>query len=87
MTTQNESDGFDEEVLRALSVAELLELSRAILAELKRRGVIRSGNAPAGDYAELLVQRATGGELAPTSQKSWPRATAAAALSRDSDPR
>src|SRR6266511_1444897 len=36
-----------------------------------RRGVIRTGNAPAGDYAELLVQRATGGELAPNSQKSW----------------
>ena len=28
-------------------------------------GVIRLGNAPAGDYAELLVQRATDGELAP----------------------
>jgi hypothetical protein len=33
--------------------------------------VIRSGNAPAGDYAELLVQRATAGELAPNAQKSW----------------
>ena len=31
----------------------------------------RTGNAPAGDYAELLVQRASGGELAPNSQKSW----------------
>lgn len=54
-----------------MSVAKLLELSRAILAELKRPRVIRSGNAPAGDYAELLVQRATGGELAPASQRSW----------------
>jgi hypothetical protein len=54
-----------------LGIGELLALSRRILAELRRRGVIRSGNAPAGDYAELLVQRATSGELAPNSQKSW----------------
>ena len=59
------------DALAALSVGELLALSRGILAELRRRGVIRSGNAPAGDYAELLVQRATQGELAPSSQKSW----------------
>lgn len=59
------------ETLSELKTAELLALSRGILAELRRRGVIRSGNAPAGDYAELLVQRATGGALAPNSQKSW----------------
>ena len=57
--------------LGEMTVGELLSVSRAILAELRRRGVIRTGNAPAGDYAELLVQRATGGELAPNSQKSW----------------
>lgn len=57
--------------LAAKSLGSLLALSRAILSELKHRGVIRSGNAPAGDYAELLVQRATNGELAPSSQKSW----------------
>src|SRR5437773_1504497 len=54
-----------------MTVGELLSCSRAILAELRRRGVIRSGNAPAGDYAELLVQRATDGDLAPNSQRSW----------------
>ncbi|MEJ7792408.1 MAG: DUF6308 family protein [Gaiellaceae bacterium] len=54
-----------------LTVAELLALSRGSLRELRLRGVIRSGNAPAGDYAELLVQRATEGELATASQKSW----------------
>jgi len=32
--------------------------------------------APAGDYAELLVQRATGGELAPNSRRSWDVLTA-----------
>jgi hypothetical protein len=55
----------------ALTNGELLALSRRILAELRRREVIKSGNAPAADYAELLVQQATGGELAPQSQKSW----------------
>ncbi len=50
--------------LEVLATAELLALSRASLRELKRRGVVRSGNAPAGDYAELLVQRATNGEMA-----------------------
>jgi hypothetical protein len=54
-----------------ITVGALLSFSRAILAELRRRGVIRTGNAPAGDYAELLVQRASGGELAPNSEKSW----------------
>lgn len=54
-----------------MGTGELLALSRLILAELRHRGVIRSGNAPAGDYAELLVQVATQGELAPASQKSW----------------
>jgi hypothetical protein len=33
--------------------------------------VIRTGNAPTGDYAELLVQQVTGGELAPNSERSW----------------
>jgi hypothetical protein len=46
-------------------------LSRAIVRELLSRGIVRSANAPAGDYAELLVQRACGGALAPKSQKSW----------------
>jgi hypothetical protein len=57
--------------LDQMTVSELLSLSRATLRELRRRGVIRTGNAPAGDYAEWLVWRATGGELAPNSQKSW----------------
>lgn len=60
-----------QQTLAELSVGELLALSRGILAELRKREVIRSGNAPAGDYAELLVQRATNGELAPNSQRSW----------------
>lgn len=57
--------------LGRLSVAELLELSRKILTELRERKILRTGNAPAGDYAEWLVQRATGGRLAPNSKSSW----------------
>jgi hypothetical protein len=53
------------------SVPDLLRLSRAVLRELRLRDILRSANAPVGDYAELLVQRATAGGLAPESQKSW----------------
>ena len=53
------------------SVSELLRAYRAILAELKRRGVVRTLNAPTGDLAELLVARAFRGELAPNSEKSF----------------
>src|SRR5436309_5684437 len=58
-------------LLQASSTAELLTLSRRILTELRNREVLRSGNAPAGDYAELLVRMATKGELAPNAQRSW----------------
>jgi hypothetical protein len=57
--------------LSEVSVGDLLSRSRAFLMELRRRAVIRSGNAPVGDYAELIVQRSTGGTLAASSQKSW----------------
>jgi hypothetical protein len=57
--------------LTFLSNRELLMLERAILAKLKDRNVIRSNNAPVGDYAEYLVTRATGGALAAKAQKSW----------------
>jgi hypothetical protein len=65
------------DALAMSSTGQLLALSRAILAELRRREVIRSGNAPTGDYAELLVRVASGGELAPASQKSWDVQTSA----------
>lgn len=54
------------------SVGELLSGYAWTLAELRRRGVVRSNNAPAGDYAEWLVAKALGGELAANfSMKSW----------------
>ena len=57
--------------LRDASVSELLRLYKRILRELFERKVIRTANAPAGDYAEHLVQRALGGTIAPNSEKSW----------------
>jgi hypothetical protein len=57
--------------LSTLSEPALFSLYQAILSELKSRGVIRTGNAPAGDYAEYLVMTALGGHLAPRSEKSW----------------
>ena len=57
--------------LSAFSESGLFSLYRAILVELKSRGVIRTENAPAGDYAEYLVATALGGQLAPNSEKAW----------------
>jgi hypothetical protein len=57
--------------LSTFSDSGLFSLYRAILAELKSRGVIRTENAPVGDYAEYLVATALGGKLAPNSEKSW----------------
>ncbi|MCX5743034.1 MAG: hypothetical protein NT062_11130 [Proteobacteria bacterium] len=53
------------------SLAELFASYHAILSELKRRKIVRTGNAPAGDYAEYLVSRALGGTLAPNSERSF----------------
>lgn len=53
------------------SVPELLEMYASILTELKSRNVIRTGNAPLGDYAEFLAQKVYGGVLAPNSSKSY----------------
>jgi hypothetical protein len=57
--------------LSMFSEPGLFSLYRAILRELKSRGVIRTEDAPAGDYAEYLVATALGGQLAPNSEKSW----------------
>lgn len=53
----------------------LLIESRAPLARMRELGLVRTANAPAGDFAEWLVQKATDGELAPNSQKGWDVAT------------
>lgn len=41
----------------------LLELHGDLLAELRRRGVVRSSNNPTGDYGEFLFSRAFGWTL------------------------
>lgn len=56
--------------LKQGSISDLLGTYGRVLKELHERGVIRSTNAPTGDYAEWLVQRALGGELQPNSNKS-----------------
>lgn len=61
----------DRPNLGKASIGELLALSRQVLAELRSRQVIRTTNAPTGDYAEWLVQRAVKGKLEPNSNRSW----------------
>src|SRR5947199_2346102 len=55
----------------AARTPDLLMGYARILGELRRRGVVRSANAPAGDYAEWLCWRALGGALEPNSKKSY----------------
>lgn len=57
--------------LETTSTSQLLASYREVLAELRRREIVRTGNAPTGDYAETLVKVAFSGELAPNSEKSW----------------
>jgi hypothetical protein len=49
---------------------ELLASIEVNLQELRRRGVVRTNNAPVGDYAEALVRDVLGGTLEPNSGKS-----------------
>lgn len=57
--------------LISASPTELLGLYSRILDELVDRRIVWSRNAPAGDYAELLVAEAFGGRIARSSKKSW----------------
>jgi hypothetical protein len=56
--------------LSGTSIAELLDRYAAILQELRDRGVVRTRNAPLGDYAEYLAVQVYGGTLATNSVKS-----------------
>ena len=57
--------------LSRIPTARLFALYREVLNELLDRKIIRTTNAPTGDYAEYLVARLVGGELAGNSEKSW----------------
>ena len=49
--------------LTSAPVSALLELHGDVLAELRRREIVRSANNPTGDYGELLFSRAFGWTL------------------------
>lgn len=54
-----------------MSVRDLLKHSAGVLIELRRRGVVRTDNAPLGDVAERIVSEAFGGVLSANSGKSY----------------
>lgn len=54
----------------SMSVSELLRTYRMILAELRRRSVVRTWNAPTGDYAEYLMAGYFGVSREVNSRKS-----------------
>lgn len=54
-------------VIREASVLALLKMHGQIIDELRARNVIRTGNAPLGDYAELLFATAFGWTLSDNS--------------------
>jgi hypothetical protein len=51
----------------AAKVGELLAVYGEVMDELRARGVVRTGNSPVGDYAELLFASAFGWALEPNS--------------------
>lgn len=53
--------------VRDSSTSGLLALYGEILDELRDRGIVRTGNSPVGDYAELLFSRAFNWTLEPNS--------------------
>lgn len=60
-----------DDVLRAAEPCELLAASESILAELHRRKLVRTNDAPLGQWAEGLAHRKLGGTLAPNSKKGF----------------
>ncbi len=57
--------------LQAVPSRLLLATYESILMELRDREVVRTNDAPAGQYAEWLAWRVFGGELAHNSVKSY----------------
>ena len=52
------------------TVTDLLRMQAGAIEELRSRDVVRTGNAPLGDYAEHLFAAAFGWKLTPNSAKS-----------------
>ena len=57
--------------LRAMSELELLQTRGAVIAELRRRGVVRTANNPIGDYTEWLVCNRLGLEIQGNNQAAF----------------
>ena len=53
--------------LTSLDAVELLQVHGSAIEELKRRGIVTTDNAPLGDYAEHLVCKTFGWNMAPNS--------------------
>lgn len=53
------------------TVGQLLGTYTSILEELRRRGLVRTNNAPVGDLAEYAASIVYRGTLAPNSEKSY----------------
>lgn len=56
--------------LSEFGVQDLLRLEDAVIAEFRRRGLVRTNNKPLGDIAEQVVLAARGGVIEPNSTKS-----------------
>jgi hypothetical protein len=61
----------DHELLAEATPRQILATYELLLAELRRRNVVRTNDAPSGQYAEWLAQRVLGGSLASNSVKSY----------------
>ena len=61
----------NDDVLKVAAPRELLAAYESILGELHRRGVVRTNDAPLGQWAEGLAHRKLGGTLEPNSKKGF----------------
>ncbi len=57
----------DADAMSELTVRDLLATHEAVLADLRRRGVVRNDDAPSDQYARWLAQQSFGGVLQPES--------------------
>ena len=57
--------------LRAMSEVELLRTHSAVIAELRRRSVVKTKNNPIGDYTEWLVCNRLGLKVQGNSQSAF----------------
>lgn len=62
-SAENELSPTRPEIIRTAGVTELLILHGQIMDELRDREIVRTANAPLGDYAELLFASAFGWSL------------------------